>query len=398
MAIVLATVAVLDELGSGVAVVAAPDIRGDLRLSYGTLALAILFAPALISLLVEAPLLAWTDRKPRGRVLVGALVVLALGSGAAALAPSAWVLAPTLAVLGIAMGCAATAAQSAMVVSDPRGPERAMTQWVLGALLGDALAPVLLAALALVGFGWRVGFAVFAVAALGHAAVVAIHHRRTTEVGAGEGGEDEPHEPLLQSFRAVLRDRKLLAWLGGTATCGLLDEPLAAFAAVWLHDRLAATPALQAAALTGLALGGGVGLVIANRLLTRVAPLRVLAGSCVICIALVSTWLVIDHALASAIVLALCGAAIAPLYPIAKAQAYRARPDRPGLVNAAGQLFSPLEIAVPLGVGVLADAVGLRWALLVLLLQPLVLLALALRPPREREDDEADSRRHPPTA
>jgi hypothetical protein len=77
------------------------------------------------------------------------------------------------------------------------------------------------------------------------------------------------------------------------------------------------------------------------------------------------------------VLLAGVGCFAAPLYPIAKAQAYRALPGSSALVVAGAQLLAPLELAVPLALGLAADAVGLPLALSLLLLQPLGMLALA---------------------
>ena len=73
------------------------------------------------------------------------------------------------------------------------------------------------------------------------------------------------------------------------------------------------------------------------------------------------------------------GLTTAPLYPLAKAQAYRSLPDQAGMVNAVGHVFQPLDIVVPLILGVIADRFGLVPALLLLAAQPAGLLWIALR-------------------
>jgi hypothetical protein len=76
-------------------------------------------------------------------------------------------------------------------------------------------------------------------------------------------------------------------------------------------------------------------------------------------------------------VLALLGLCGAPLFPIAKATAYRALPEDSAAVNAVESAFAPLGMALPLVVAGVAT-LDLRAAVLVLAVQPLVLLALAL--------------------
>jgi fucose permease len=78
------------------------------------------------------------------------------------------------------------------------------------------------------------------------------------------------------------------------------------------------------------------------------------------------------------------GMTAAPMYPIASAQAYAALPGRSGTVNAAGHLFSPLVMALPWLLGVVADHAGLQLALALLLAQPLGLAAAAMYAANER--------------
>lgn len=72
------------------------------------------------------------------------------------------------------------------------------------------------------------------------------------------------------------------------------------------------------------------------------------------------------------------GTATAPLYPIAKARAYRALPGQSGMVNALGHIFGPATLALPLFLGFVADQFGLVTALLILAAQPAGLLLIGL--------------------
>ena len=65
-------------------------------------------------------------------------------------------------------------------------------------------------------------------------------------------------------------------------------------------------------------------------------------------------------------------------YPIAKAQAYRALPNRSGAVNAVLTLFGAIELPLPIAIGVLADHSGLGVALATLALQPIGLAVVVL--------------------
>ena len=76
--------------------------------------------------------------------------------------------------------------------------------------------------------------------------------------------------------------------------------------------------------------------------------------------------------------LALLGASAAPHFALIQAAAYEAVPGRPGLVNAAAQVFFAVEIALPLLAGLVAARYGLDVALACLALQPASVLVAAV--------------------
>jgi fucose permease len=96
-----------------------------------------------------------------------------------------------------------------------------------------------------------------------------------------------------------------------------------------------------------------------------------------------SAWLTTSTLWLSTSLFFLVGVTAAPMYPITSAQAYKALPGRSGTVNAAGHVFTPLSLAIPWVLGVVADHAGVRVALLLLLLQPVGLVAVALHALRE---------------
>ena len=127
-----------------------------------------------------------------------------------------------------------------------------------------------------------------------------------------------------------------------------------------------------------LMLGGVVGLVFLDRLLARFAPLQLLVaaglGSSVCYVA----WLTASSVTGSAVWLFATGLFAGALYPLAKARAYRALPDRSGMLNAMAHVFTPLDIALPLLLGFVADRFGLVPALSLLLAGPIGLFAIGL--------------------
>jgi len=105
--------------------------------------------------------------------------------------------------------------------------------------------------------------------------------------------------------------------------------------------------------------------------LGRFAPRTVLLASCGACGLALAGWIAAPTSTSSIVALGVLGFCAAPLYPLAAARAYAACPERPGLVAAVEQLLTPLAIAAPLAVGIIAERWGLVAALGSLALQPL---------------------------
>jgi hypothetical protein len=79
------------------------------------------------------------------------------------------------------------------------------------------------------------------------------------------------------------------------------------------------------------------------------------------------------------------GATSSTLYPLAAATAYARCPGRSGVVIAGNHLFTPIGLALPWLLGMVADRAGTMVALALLIAQPIGLAALGYvsRPPKE---------------
>jgi MFS family permease len=198
---------------------------------------------------------------------------------------------------------------------------------------------------------------------------------------AGDGGEaDTKATDVPLGWTALWRHArgtpKLLGWLLCTALCSLMDEPLVALCALWMKRRFSDDSAVTLAVLA-LMLGGLSGLVALHRAADRVAPARILLLACAGSALALVLWLgaaSLPTAIAATFVLGACSATH---YPLAQAAAYRCAPSSSGSVAALAQFFGPVDLLIPLALGVIADRYGLAWALLGLLIQPLA-LALGL--------------------
>jgi predicted MFS family arabinose efflux permease len=369
----------LDELGAGVAPVSAADIRDEFAVAYSGIALMLLVAPLLLSLVVEGPLLLFSDRWKRERVATGCIASMGVAMLVAASASSAWMLALAFGAWGSIGGLGCGLCQGVLMDAYPDERERWMTRWTLMGAIGDSMTPLLIVAATATGIGWRGALAIAGALHLIHALVLSRVRLETTGEGGGDDDDDdEPRGAIWKNLRAALRDRELLLWLGACALCCLLDEILVAFGVLFLRDELGAGVEVQALAFLVAALCGALGLFLTDRLLHRVNPLHLLIATSLATAVVFVLWLFARTIPASVILLGLIGLFCAPLYPICAARAYAARPGQTGLVAALDQLFAPVPLLAPLLIGFVADRSGIVIALAILLLQPLGVAVAAM--------------------
>lgn len=372
-----------DELVSGLASVAEPDIERSFGASHAAATAMLFLVPGIVAFVVEPWLFLLADRYPRRWFIRGGLVAMAAAACAAACARDPYVLACAQAVKWCAIGAASGLAQATLV--DGSGDDRARTiaRWSLLSLAGDLGAPLLLAAVAVAGYGWRTGYAV--AAALLAVWIVAAWRVPIAGTGGGDDEDDDGTSPgVIAAFKIALADRRLLAWLFATALCDLLDEIFIVLASIHVRDDFAASARWQSATIVAFVAGNALGLVLLDRVLHRTSERRALIAAAAGCAIAYAAWMLAPSPLAGLVAIIPVGLFAAPLYPLASAQAYAVRPGSSGLVLAASHLFTPLGLAIPFGLGAIADVAGTRVALAVLLVQPVALCILAIcqRKPR----------------
>jgi fucose permease len=258
-----------------------------------------------------------------------------------------------------------------------------MTRWTLFAAIGDLVAPLTLGGLAALGLSWRASFGVVGAALA--VWCVAIASRRFPETHAA--GDDEPEKPpLWRALREAMRDRVLVLWLFGLALCDLLDEILVVFASLHVRIELGASPGWQSAILVGFVVGSIAGLAVLDRLLTRYTDRTLVIACGLLCAAFYAAWLAAPSLAWSAILLVPVGATSATLYPLAAARAYARCPGRSGVVLAGNHLFTPVGLALPWLLGLVADRAGTMVALALLIAQPIGLAALGYASRRSRPE------------
>lgn len=362
--------------------VSAPSVEQLLGLDHSDYALAVFALPTLLAALIEAGVSLLSHGQDRNRVLGIAHWVLAAALGLCALAPSAWVLGLGLAGAGAASGAACAAAEAQLVREHPGRLDQIMARWMLFGAVGDVLSPALVALALALGGSYRTGFVLVLAVTLLQAVRFTRRASKPPPGGGPDSGQDadddEARVPLWQALKQSASDVRLWLWLSGTALCTLLDEVVAALAALRLRTDLGATEAQATLCVSTFSIGVVLGALATEHAVTRWGwrPVLIVSSSaCAVVLAVVVTTRAIAPMTLALFVLGLCTAA---QYPLLLARAYEAAPGRAAIVNAMSEVFVVVDVALPLLLGALADDRGLGLAMGCLLLQPLGVLTLVL--------------------
>lgn len=344
---------------------AGKDVRGELSLDATGLAAVLFGVPLVLGLLLESALLALTRHVDRRGLLVVSLLAMATTQGIVAWAPSVAAFSLAFAVWAAASGLSTTLAEVGLI-SASADPERAMTRWGLAGSIGDLLAPLLFAAAASAGLGWRAGIAAGGALAVANALAVALG---PPLVESGEA--DDEKTPLSE----ILSEPWLWVWVATATACTLFDEIFVAFGGLRLRE-IGATPVTQGLAFALFSMGMATGQITVDRALSRWSAAQLLLAASALCLVIWPLWLVVSPAGAIAVSFVL-GFAVAPMWSLCTAQAY-ATGKRAAVVATLANGFGLFDAILPLGLGLVADRWGLATALALLAFQPLLVGTLAL--------------------
>lgn len=363
----------VDELSAGVPTLGGAEIRAAFDIGYGAVVATVLAVPLLLALFIESPLLLIAKRVGRRRMAAAGFTFMAAGELTAAVSGGPWQLAICLAWSAAAGGVALAVIETAIMDTAPSERELWMTRWTFGAALGDLAAPGLFAVAAFAGFGWRGSFVVAGVMA----AIAAFALPR--QISADGDPQRSERVAVGAAIRRALGNRRLLTWCAAATVCDLLDEILIVIAVLFLREVRGMDTAAAALAIAAVPAASALGLLLADRLLRRIPPLRYLAVNCVICVLAIGGLVLLQSAAAAVVLLGIIGFTAASMWPIATAQSYRTLPEDSIAVAAVDNIFMPLSIAMPMAIAAAADLWGLSAAMLLLAIQPLTLLAVAGR-------------------
>jgi MFS transporter, FSR family, fosmidomycin resistance protein len=367
LAVLLSVLAVefVDELVDGTKSAAMPLIRHDLALSYVEVGL-LAAVPLFVGSLLELPfgVISGTGRRRHRFILAGGVFFIGAVL-AAGLAPSFTVLLVALVIFFPASGVFVSLTQSSALDADPDRRAQLMARWTLAGSAGDVAGPLLVAAVLVAGGTWRAAFVLIAVVAAVSWLFVAWTGRGDDTPAAGDEAAGDAGTGGWPGLRAALKitaQAGALRWLTLLEISDLLLDVLTAFLALYLVAVVHTSPAVAAlgvAVRLGAGLAGDVLLVV---VLERVNPLRVLRASVWATVALFPAFLLVPG--------------LGPKLAVLKAELFRSLHGRSGLAVSLGSAAGLVGGLGPLIVGLLAQRLGLAWAMASLCLVPVAMLAV----------------------
>jgi MFS transporter, FSR family, fosmidomycin resistance protein len=268
-----------------------------------------------------------------------------------------------------ASGAFVSLTQAELMDAWPDRQPQVMARWDLAGSTGAVAGPLLVAAVLAAGGGWRVAYLVLAaLAAVAWLGTCLREPHPAPEPGGASGAR-------LRAVLAALRDWSTVRWVLLIEVADLLVDVLTGFLALYLIDvaHLAAPiAALAIAVRLGAGLAGDAALVF---VLDRMADVTVLRASAVAAALLYPGFLLAPGPAAKLVILAVLSAATAPWYPILQARLYGSLPGRSPVAVTLSSAASLAGGLGPLAVGLIAGAFGLSWALAVLVIVPVAVLA-----------------------
>jgi MFS family permease len=341
-----------------------PAIKHGLGLTDGQLGIA-LFAMA-AGLLAGTRLAAWPVERLGSRPVtrVGALCLCAL-LPVPALAPNLAALMAALALFGLAGGLT-DVAMNAQAVAVERAYARPIMSslhgmWSLAGLVMGGLG----AAAAAIGASPELHFGL-AGAVLAAAGLLLLRPL------LDDGGRARPHG------RRTAWTRPAVAAAAITFASFVGEGSAADWGAVYLRDQLGAGPGLAASAFVAFALAMTACRFVADRLVARFGPVRVVRTGALLAAAGLAGGLLVQATPVGLLAFALLGAGLAPVVPTAVSAAGHGAGDRAGTVvgRVIGVGYAG-SVAGPLAIGLAAGLAGLRVALVIPVLLAVAIAAAA---------------------
>ncbi len=362
----------LDELIFGVSEAAWPFIQSDLGLNYTQIGI-LMTVPGIFSTIVEPFLGILGDVWKRRLLILGGGGCYVLGLILTGMSHSFTALLIAIMLTFPASGAFVSLAQASLMDRDPARHDHNMARWTLAGSLGVVLGPVLLVGVSALGFGWRGAFLALAFLA-GVALLVAW---RKIPADALHLPKFPSTTVLFSGFREAFRALKnpgVLRWLILLEFSDLMLDVLLGFLALYFHDVAGLSETGAASAVLVWLVCGLLGDLLLIPLLEKVDGLRYLRWSVLIELVLFPAFLLAPWIWLKLVLAGILGFFNSGWYAILQGRLYTSMPGKSGSVIAIGNVTGIIGGLLPLGIGLAADAFGLKTAIWLLLAGPIALL------------------------
>lgn len=361
----------MDELLSGLPNVLMPTLRSQLGLSLsqvGLLSLSLNYVAAFVEPVSALLIDIW--RRP---------LLMALGAAGIGLSTVIIGLAPTFGILllgfaayGLTSGALAHTADVVLVEAYPEAPDRIYTRATLLDTAGALLAPLLVSLTFFLGLEWRWLMVALGLSSVVYAIVI-IQTRFARPVNVAPNSGQSNAQTLLGNLKAVLTNRRTLAWILFLFVYAVLEAPMT-FTTIWLREQVGLSQA-QIGLYRAFEMAVGiVSLAILDRWLVRSGYRRVLLVASLALIILYPAWLLTPGIWTRFLLAVPLSFFFAVYWPIGKAQSLASAPGRGGAVTAVLSLFG--LVPIPLLFGMVAERITLTTAMLWVHLGAMALLVL----------------------
>lgn len=359
----------LDEFVFSARHAAWPVVRSGLGLRYAQVGL-LLSVPDIVANVIEPFIGISGDVWNRRVVIIVGGLIYTFGLFAFATSHAFLFLLFGLICLTTAAGAFVSLSQATLMDVDPSRHVQNMARWNFIGSVGTVVGPLVLAACLGFNLGWRGLFLAAAIIALAVTGLVGTcsfprvreHTVPLTFIDGVKGA--------LHAFRR----RDVLRWALLGQIAGVPTDILVAYLALYLVDRVGATPT-QAGIVVGIGtMIGLLGDLVLIPLLARRQSLNYLRASVIANLILVPVFLLVPGLVAKSFLYGALTLSYAGWYTILKSRLYTLMPGQSGTVLTIGNLFGLVRAMIPVTLGVVADHYGLSPVMWCLVLGPAILL------------------------
>jgi FSR family fosmidomycin resistance protein-like MFS transporter len=362
----------LDELVFGLREAAWPLIRNDLGLNYIQIGLA-LSLPGILGNIIEPFLFILGDVWKRRTIILLGGVFFATSLMLTGISAAFYMFIFSLVLFNPASGAFVSLSQASLMDSEPARHEQNMARWTFAGSLGVMFGPLLLAGLALIGWGWRPAY--WLLTAFSAWTLFAAFKR----IPKSQSADDQfpSSRAFLENFRNVLsmlKNLTVLRWIILLEFSDIMLDILHGFLALYLVDVMELSAAHAAFVLVGYTGIGLIGDFLLIPFLERVKGLDYLRVSVMVECILLPLFLLTSILWLKLTLLGLIGLFVVGWYAILKANLFASMPGHSGAAQALGSIGGIVGKLIPLGIGFAAQMYGLQTAMWFLLAGPIALL------------------------